>query len=87
MADTQYRAEPSDHVCRVELDGLNLLYHRPSGQTHIMVEPMPEIVGLLTGQSMTAQELMHEFALDQADQPLLQRRLDELLATGLIAAH
>lgn len=87
MTQTRYGAEPQKAVRTVALDGLNLLYHRPSGQTHIMVEPMPEIVAALGERAMTITELMAEFAVDAADQPLLQARLDELLTTGLIAAQ
>jgi PqqD family protein of HPr-rel-A system len=87
VTQTRYRAEPEQALRSVALDGLNLLYHRPSGQTHIMVEPMPEIVAALGARAMTITELMADFALDAADQPLLQARLDELLTTGLIAAH
>lgn len=87
MTQITYQAEPAAVLCAAELDGLSLLYHRPSGQTHIMVEPMPQILAALDQRPMTAAELMTEFDVSPADQPLLQARLDELLTTGLIAAR
>jgi PqqD family protein of HPr-rel-A system len=87
MAEPVYTAEPSQALRPAQMDGLSLVYHRPSGQTHIMVEPMPDLMEALGERPMTLAELAAEFSVPVEDQPLLQTRLDELLATGLIAAR
>jgi PqqD family protein of HPr-rel-A system len=87
MAEPVYRVEASSALRSAVLDGLSLVYHRPSGQTHIMVEPMPDIMEALGERPMSLAELAAEFSVPAEDHPLLQSRLDELLATGLIAAR
>ncbi len=87
MAEPLYAAASAQMLRPAQLDGLNLVYHRESGQTHIMIEPMPDLLEALGERPMSLSELVSEFGVAAQDQPLLQTRLDELLATGLIAAH
>ena len=44
MAGPRYIADPEGAVRRVDLDGLSVLYHAPSGMTHIVAAPAPEIL-------------------------------------------
>lgn len=45
----RYRAEPEEQRSLQTLDDIALLYHRRSGQTHMMISPAPEILGALDG--------------------------------------
>lgn len=43
-----YRAsDPADFAPPVLFDGFTLVYHRRSGQTHMLAEPVPEILAAL----------------------------------------
>lgn len=42
-----YRAEPETALVVRPLDDILLFYHRPSGQTHMVVSPAPEILQAL----------------------------------------
>ena len=43
----RYVADPDIAIEAVALDGLVLLYHRPSGMTHIVAPPAPQILEAL----------------------------------------
>jgi PqqD family protein of HPr-rel-A system len=47
MAGARYIADPESAVEQVALDGLTLLFHAPSGMTHIVAAPAPEILAVL----------------------------------------
>lgn len=72
------------------LDTLSALYHRRAGMTHLIVEPLPEILSVLAQAPSTMAELMVklgiEYGLEQNLQSAhaLQARLDELEAIGLV---
>ena len=87
MADPLFAADPPDHLRIVPLDALTAIYHRPSGQTHIVSEPMPEILAALGVGPMTAEQLLarlSETADIFADPEALLARLAELEAIGLV---
>ncbi|HWW56589.1 MAG TPA: HPr-rel-A system PqqD family peptide chaperone [Sphingopyxis sp.] len=90
MADRLYRAAPPG-VLRVELLGeLTAIFDRRSMQTHIVVSPMPEILGAMGGDAcnaaMLSTRLAAVFDFDSEDdvQPILAERLGELAAMGLV---
>ncbi len=71
----------------LELDGLTALYHRPSGQTHLLAEPVPQILAALGSEALTAPALLARLAKDHAlegDAEALEARLHELAAAGLV---
>nr|WP_277923919.1 HPr-rel-A system PqqD family peptide chaperone [Sphingomonas hankookensis] len=72
----------------VPLDALSAVYHRASGQTHIVAPPVPEILELIADQAMTPEELLaalaERFDLPDGDAAGLTARLDELVDTGLV---
>lgn len=82
-----FRADPPDGLRIVALDSLTAVYHRPSGQTHIVAEPMPEILAALGGSAADLGVLIRRLGLTDGveTRALLTERLDELVATGLIA--
>ena len=89
MAGARYIAEPEDAVSAVALDGLTLLFHAPSGMTHIVAAPAPEILGALREGPADAAELMRrlrarfDFEHGEAE-AAIHARLDELEAAGLV---
>ncbi|KQM85251.1 hypothetical protein ASE67_12480 [Sphingomonas sp. Leaf23] len=84
----RYRAPPAVALRIVPLDRLSVLYHRASGQTHVVAPPVPEILDLLADRAMTAEELLaalaERFDLPDGDAAALIARLDELVDTGLV---
>jgi PqqD family protein of HPr-rel-A system len=58
MAGPSYVADPESAVSRVELDGLTVLFHEPSGMTHIVAAPAPEILDALREGPADAGELL-----------------------------
>lgn len=86
----RYRAVPPEHLRILPLDPLTALYHRASGQTHVVAPPVPELLALLT-EAMTAVEALAALAarydLPDGDLVALTARLDELAAIGLVERH
>jgi len=97
MAGPAYIADPESAVRAVAVDGLTLLFHAPSGMTHIVAAPAPEILGALREGAADAAELIRRlrarFDLDDSDpgsasgagaEAAILARLDELEAAGLV---
>lgn len=85
-----YRTDYPDS-CRVEaVDGLVLIFHRPSGTTHFLDAPVPDMLLLLAETPATAEALAGRlcaklgFALDDEAREVVSRRLVELSAAGLV---
>jgi PqqD family protein of HPr-rel-A system len=82
---------PSVDACVVRtLDDVTLIYHRPSGQTHMVVSPVPEILAALGDGAGDAEEiyvrLSRAFDLGQQAGAMaaVDRHLRELAALGLV---
>ena len=88
MAGPRYIADPEGAVRRVDLDGLSVLYHVPSGMTHIVAAPAPEILDALRPGPASVAELMARlrtaFELDDAADEIVALRLSELEQAGLV---
>lgn len=89
MAGPRFIADPAEAVKAVELDGLTALYHRPSGLTHILAPPAPQILAALADRAGDAAEIVarigEDFELDETDaEAAIGARLDELEAAGLV---
>jgi PqqD family protein of HPr-rel-A system len=89
MAGQRYIADPPELVQAVEFDGLTALFHRPSGMTHILAPPAPQILAALAGRAGDEAELLARIAEDfeaEAEDPAaaLEARLAELEAAGLV---
>ncbi len=72
----------------VTLDGLSAIYHRVSGATHVVAEPVPQILDALGNDTLTLSELLAHLGAtydltDDAEGALIDR-LDELAALGLV---
>jgi PqqD family protein of HPr-rel-A system len=81
-----YRADPPEGLRIVSLDTLTAIYHRASGQTHVVAEPVPEILAALGKGGADVPALITRLGLPDTGETraLLAERLDELVATGLV---
>jgi PqqD family protein of HPr-rel-A system len=89
MAGPVYTADPSEAALSFELDGLTALYHRPSGMTHILAAPAPQILAALAGAPGDAaaivERMAETFEVEAEDaEAAIESRLAELEAAGLI---
>ena len=89
MAASRYAADPSESLRAVELEGLTLLYHRPSGLTHFLAPPAPQILEALAAGPATAAEIAQaigeRFEIESEDPAAaIAARLAELEAAGLV---
>ncbi len=71
----------------VSLDSLTAVYHRASGQTHIVSEPVPEILAALSVGEAEIPELLERLDVAETSETraLIRGRLQELLSVGLIS--
>ncbi|MDB5699834.1 MAG: HPr-rel-A system PqqD family peptide chaperone [Sphingomonadales bacterium] len=83
----RYRADPPALLQIVPLDSLTAIYHRRSGQTHLVAEPVPEILAAL-GEGGDLTDILAQLGLQDAPdaREALAARLDEMIATGLVTA-
>lgn len=89
----RYAPERADARLVHVLDPVTLVYHRRSGATHLLTEPAPQILGALdvlgpADAAGVAAYLGERFDLsgdgDNPAEALIEARLDELAALGLI---
>lgn len=85
-----WHAPPSDQLLIEPLDGLTLVYHRESGQTHLLAEPLPQLLEMLSHGPASAEGLTDRLTrrFDLADPETAQQRvhdcLDQLAKLGLV---
>lgn len=86
----RYRAPADAALLTAELDAFTAVFHRPSGITHLLVSPAPEIVALLADTPLDLDTLLVRlgecYDLADASRDALAARLDELVAAGLVEA-
>jgi PqqD family protein of HPr-rel-A system len=72
----------------VTLDGLSAIYHRVSGATHVVAEPVPQILAALGGDTLSLAALLarlgSDYDLGDEAEVALTARLDELVTLGLV---
>ena len=89
MAGPVYIADCEAAVQCVALDGLSVLFHAPSGMTHIVAAPAPEILAALrigpagAGELLARLSALYDFEGDDAADAI-HARLAELEAAGLV---
>ena len=89
MTGVRYIADAEEEVTAVALDGLSVLYHAPSGMTHIVVAPAPEILAALRDGPADVPELLrrlsqrYAFEGEEAE-GAIHARLGELEEAGLV---
>jgi PqqD family protein of HPr-rel-A system len=86
----RFKADPPAARLGVALDGFVLLFHRPSGSTHMLATPAPEILEALEDGPADAREIVARLAArhgiaDAAEaEAVVAARLAELEAVGLV---
>lgn len=90
-AHIRYSIDSESAILTCALDDVVLLYHAPSGQTHIVVPPVPQLLDALRESSpATASDLLERLSrnydLGPADAALgeIKAHLVELAALGLV---
>ena len=58
MSGARYVTDPEECVRCVELDGLTAIFHRPSGMTHLLAPPSPQILDALGAGPADAEMLL-----------------------------
>lgn len=84
-----YKAEPADQRLVESLDAMTLIYQRRSGITHIVAEPVPEILVAMGEDALDAEavaaRLATTFDLDVGNAvAVVAARLEELADLGLV---
>jgi PqqD family protein of HPr-rel-A system len=85
----RYKAEPAGMLLIEPLDAMTAIYHRRSGMTHIVSEPVPQILQLMAGEILTCGEILARlrsaFDCDGVDaDERIAARLDEMASLGLL---
>ena len=89
MAGPVFTADPTEAVRAFELDGLTALFHRPSGMTHILAAPAPQILAILAAapsdSAAIVERMAETFEVESEDaESAIAARLAELEAAGLV---
>jgi len=86
----QYRAANPNDLILHELDSMTLVFHKPSGITHVVADPVPAILEVLEGRVLSAGDvgnaLSNNFQLDDETEleAIVLARLEELCDLGLV---
>ncbi|MGE4430147.1 MAG: HPr-rel-A system PqqD family peptide chaperone [Sphingobium sp.] len=87
--DMYHRDRPDALLLR-PLDGLTLIFHRPSGMSHIVDSPVPEILAVLGEEPKSAAEILaalgEHYDLEDGEDAMagLIGHLDALCGLGLV---
>lgn len=85
-----YRAESAGQLLVEPLDAMTLIYQRRSGITHMVAEPVPEILDAMGDAAFTAAMLVaklsdqFELGADGDAEAVITARLEELADLGLV---
>jgi PqqD family protein of HPr-rel-A system len=85
-----YRAEPADARVVIALDEMTLIYQRRSGITHIVADPVPQILEAMGAapcdSALIAARLSAHYDLGDAAEAkaVIAARLSELAQLGLV---
>lgn len=87
----RYRAEPGEARLAVAMGPMTVIYHRRSGITHMMSEPVPQILDALDAMGSgdaraVTDHLRTHFDLEAEEEveAVIAARLDELALLGLV---
>ena len=85
-----YTAESASQLWVEPLDAITLIYQRRSGITHMVAEPVPEILVAMGDEAVTAAllvaKLSDQFDLgtDEDAEAVVTARLEEMAELGLV---
>lgn len=87
----KYRAAPKEDLIWHDLDSMMLLFHRPSGITHMLADPAPAIIEVMENAPLTAAEIasrltaLFDIEAGVDAEEIVIARLEELSALGLVS--
>jgi PqqD family protein of HPr-rel-A system len=90
VGGSRFVADPAADRPQVDLDGFAVLYHRPSGMTHVLASPAPELLAVIADDPADIAEIVsrlgaaHDLAGDDALDAIVAARIEELEAAGLV---
>lgn len=83
-----YKAETAEQLLIEPLDAMTLIYHRRSGITHMVAEPVPEMLAAMADDTLDAaaltSRLLVQFDLESGAEAVIAARLEELADLGLV---
>jgi PqqD family protein of HPr-rel-A system len=84
---TAYAADLPAARSMIELDALVAIFHRPSGTTHLLAAPAPQLLEALadgpTDAAALLARLSERYELVGSDLDAIEARMEELVAAGL----
>jgi PqqD family protein of HPr-rel-A system len=87
MTAPVYAADPPGARIAVPLDELVAVLHRPSGVTHLLVPPAPELLDALAAGPADAPTLLdrlsQRYDLIGSEPEAIEARMEELVVAGL----
>ena len=88
MPGPRFVADPPALTRRVEMDGLTALFHIPSGMTHLLAAPAPQILDVIANDPGDPAEILSRMAVAfdvEGGEEAILARLAELEASGLVS--
>ena len=64
MGGPRFVADPAVECPQLFIDGFAILYHRPSGMTHILAPPVPELLAVIAGAPGDAAGIVARLSAD-----------------------
>src|SRR3546814_13028274 len=64
MPGPRFVADPPEWTRRVEMGGLTALFHIPSGMTHLLAAPAPQILDVIANNPGDAAEILSRMTVD-----------------------
>jgi len=87
VAPPVYAADPPGARATIRLDDLVAVLHRPSGTTHLLAPPAPELLDALASGPASAEMLLgrlsQQYELIGSEMDAIVARMEELVAAGL----
>jgi PqqD family protein of HPr-rel-A system len=86
---TAYVREENAHLIIAPLDAMTVIYHRRSGITHIVVDPVPQILASMDAAPATAADIVQRLAAlfdvdDIEVEDIIAARLEEMAELGIV---
>ena len=86
---TTYLRDVNAQLITEPLDAMTVIYHRRSGITHIIADPVPQILACMDTAPMTAaviaRRVADTFEVDDVEvEAVIAARLDEMAELGLV---
>jgi PqqD family protein of HPr-rel-A system len=86
---TTYLRDDNPQLIIEPLDAMTVIYHRRSGMTHIVADPVPQILACMDTAPMTAADIARRiaatFEVDDGEvEAVIAARLDEMAELGIV---